>query len=110
MTGTLTMPKNYVAIEAEEMEYLDGGGWSGRTFANNLLGLAVRSARAFAVLGITKAQITSIATFSYAMAATKFGTKIVTAASIVGGIVGGLIAALAAGLAINHLGRHSVWG
>jgi hypothetical protein len=44
MTATLTMPKNYVAIEAEEMEYLEGGAnrnafvshwWGGYLYMNN---------------------------------------------------------------------------
>ena len=109
MTATLTMPKQYVVIENDEMEYIDGGAWSANTLRQNLQGLALRSARAFQALGISTTYLASVAKYTYATAVAKFGVKIVTAASIVGGIVGGLVAALAAGLAINHLGRNRVW-
>lgn len=34
----LQMPSNYVVMDAEEMEYLDGGAPSCKTLANNLKG------------------------------------------------------------------------
>ena len=32
-TCTMQMPSNYVSMDAEEMEYLEGGGWIAWTFA-----------------------------------------------------------------------------
>ena len=40
----LVLPNNYVALEQEEMMYLDGGDWN--TFKNNIKGLA-RSSSGF---------------------------------------------------------------
>lgn len=37
--GALTMPKNFVAVKKDEMEYVNAG-WSFRTLCGNLAGLA----------------------------------------------------------------------
>ena len=108
-TTVLAMPRSFVIIEREEMEYLDGGAWSATMFMNNIKGISSRSSRAFSMLGITTSQIAAVATYTYAIAVTKFGIGIVNACAIIGGIVAGLIAAIAVGLAIDYLGKNKVF-
>ena len=38
--GTLVMPSSYAVMDDEEMSYVEGGGWSGKTLWSNILYLA----------------------------------------------------------------------
>lgn len=91
----LQMPSNYVDIERGEMEYVDGGNWSGYTFAHNLYGYITSHglSRALAYSGVTLGAILGWARYSYTAAAVTVGSSVARIAAIVGGVIAGVAAA-----------------
>jgi hypothetical protein len=88
---SLSMPSNYIEIDSDEMEYIDGGG--------------------FVVLILSKEVVQRISRIVCIVAGTAIGA--VTGAYIqqlLGGIVGGVIG-FAAGFAIgNYVANHVITG
>lgn len=97
--GALVMPKNFVAVNDNEMEYVTGG-WSWNTLGKSLKNLYNRWSFASAALrgsGLTLGTIAKVmagtATYLYAKIATTLGA--IAAANWVVGIVIGITASVA---------------
>ncbi|WP_409068969.1 hypothetical protein ACFLKB_00455 [Clostridium sp. FAM 1755] len=104
----LQLPNNYVEIENEEMEYIDGG-WSASVLEKNLRGLCTSSGAFRMAMGgfVVKS------TWTYWTATTVIGAKVAAsltaaASALTGplGIAVGGVAALGAGGAIWYLGNN----
>ena len=110
-TCALQMPSNYVVMDAEEMEYLDGGAPSCKTLANNLKGLWLSSEearRAFKLAGYTLSYFTRIAAMSYTVVAAGIAAQLgVTLGSI--NLVLGIIAAACAVGVVYYLSTNRVF-
>ena len=103
--GALVMPSKFIAIDQEEMSYIDGG--DARMLQKNLQGLWNRSAsirHAMRVHGVTAQSIAAAATVTLVYAGATFGGAIgaaavfllsVNALKVVAGTlaVGGIVAA-----------------
>lgn len=110
-TAVLTMPSTYVAIEQEEMMYVDGG-WSGEVFKNNMVGLYQSSkvaSTALRIAGITLGTIYGMAKMTAAYIVTSYSVAFGSAFAKIGGIVGGLIAVAGVALAVSYLGNNRVF-
>lgn len=106
-TAALQFPSNYVLMDAEEMEYVDGG-WSGTVFANNLVGIWNKTAGARHALrgsGFSYAFLASTATMSYSYIVGSIAAKLMVALSTINFVVAA-IASLAAASTISYLGNN----
>ena len=107
----LQMPSNYVIMDAEEMEYLEGGAASCKMLANNLRGLwnsSENARRAFTLSGYTYGYFAQIATMSYAVVATGIAAQLgVTLGTI--NVVLGVIAAVGAIGVVYYLATNRVF-
>jgi len=64
---SLQLPSSYVDIDRDEMEYIDGGAWSGYVAAKNAWGYISQKgmSRALAYSGITFSVVMNWAKYSY---------------------------------------------
>ena len=102
----LSMPSSYVDIDRDEMEYVDGGSWSGTVFAKNVWGYITQKgfSRAVSYAGITYSVVMGWAKFYYTAACIYVGASVAKIAAIVGGVIASCIAVGAAAYAINYMG------
>lgn len=104
MEATLKMPSSYVLMEAEEMEYTNGGAaWSGQRLYGNFCTL--RSY--WCQLGISWSFLSGVTGISLTAAIAKFQYQSARLGMIVGGIWG-CLAALVVGAAITYLGMYDL--
>lgn len=104
--GALTMPSSFIVVEENEMEYIDGG-WSWKTFEQNMVGLAVVGA----AVGFLGKQVLKICAANHVLSAVvaKASAVIARIGSFFGGWIGAVVFATSAAAAIYYLGNHKVW-
>ncbi|MNM73878.1 hypothetical protein D3C81_856230 [compost metagenome] len=107
----LQMPINYVEVNNDEMEYVDGG-WSIYVLSDNIRGLMGSSGAFRAAMG----GVAISYTWSYLTTVTMIGGKVAAgaaaaAATLTGpiGLAVGAVAALGASAAIWYLGNNRVF-
>ncbi|MFM1534975.1 hypothetical protein ABGF38_07240 [Helcococcus ovis] len=108
----LVLPQNYVEIEQEEMEYLDGG--DKYTFYNNIKGAWNKSFNLRMTLRdmgwgniLSLVSLTAGLTYTYAVA--KFGVPTVKIATILGGVIAGVIATIGVVAGVAYLWNNRVF-
>ena len=102
----MVLPNNYVALEQEEMMYLDGG-WTWSTFRNNMIGLAAFGA-AVGYLGKQVLKLVGTNTAYSAVVAVASGT-VAKIGSFFGGWIGAVVFGVSAAAAIYYLGNNRVF-
>lgn len=100
-TCAMQMPSNDVVMDAEGMEYLEGGAPSCKMLANNLKGLwnsSENARRAFTLSGYTYGYFAKIATMSYTVVATGIAANLGITLGLINTVLGVIAAASALGV------------
>ncbi|MCZ0704565.1 hypothetical protein J2T56_003134 [Natronobacillus azotifigens] len=109
----MVLPKKYVALEQEEMMYLDGG-WSARTFGRNLVGIwgSFWGAEALVsklakTLGKVSPRALESLTGTYKKIAAKASVQLGKIGAKLGGIKGAIVGTAIAAGGVWALGKKS---
>lgn len=110
-TCALQFPSSYVVMDAEEMEYLDGGAASSKMLVDNLTGLwysCSQASRALRMGGYSLGYIASLAKMSYPVIAGSIAVKLGATLGTIN-IALGVIAAVGAAGATYYLATNRVF-
>ena len=107
--GALVMPSNFVSVENNELEYIDGG--TAVNFVKNLQGLWNKTLdlrMAMKASGITWSYISSLATVSYWYIIANVSVKVAGIIAI-GSRVLAVVAGLGAVAAATYIWNNRIW-